>query len=235
MKINNPFCTLTRFEWSLWITSLTVVTLSFLIGGDFQFLTLTASLIGVTALIFVAKGAVLGQILTVLFSLIYSIISLRFHYYGEMITYMGMTAPIAVMSVISWMKHPYEKGKSEVKIAKLKRYQIIMMLFLSTIVTAVFYFVLKYFNTANLLISTISITTSFLASYLMLFRSPTYAIAYAANDMVLIILWVLAAIESLSYLPMVICFVMFFCNDIYGFYNWQRMRIKQKAQFHKKK
>ena len=144
-----------------------------------------------------------------------------------MITYLGMTAPIAVMSVVSWLKRPYQAGKSEVAVARLTAGQIAWMSGLGLIVTVLFYFILAYFETANLLVSTVSILTSFLASYLMFCRSPAYALAYAANDLVLIVLWVLAAMDSLSYLPMVVCFAMFFCNDLYGFYNWRRMRSRQ--------
>lgn len=224
--MHNPFRNLSKFEWSLWIASLIVVSSTFFLAGDFNILTLIASLIGVTALIFIAKGDVTGQVLTVVFSLFYAVISLQFRYYGEMITYLGMTAPIAILSVISWLKHPY-RGAAEVKVHYLTRKQTLLMIILTIVVTFGFYFILAAFHTANLMISTISIATSFSASYLMLFRSPAYALAYAANDVVLITLWILATIDSLSYLPMVICFLMFFINDVYGFINWMKIRKKQ--------
>lgn len=226
MKMHNPFRNLSKFEWSLWIASLIVVSSTFFLAGDFNILTLIASLIGVTALIFIAKGDVIGQVLTVVFSLFYAVISLQFRYYGEMITYLGMTAPIAILSVISWLKHPY-RGTAEVKVHCLTRKQTLLMIILTLAVTFGFYFILAAFRTTNLIISTISIATSFAASYLMLFRSPAYALAYAANDIVLITLWILATIDSLSYLPMVICFLMFFINDVYGFINWMKIRKKQ--------
>lgn len=224
--MHNPFRNLSKFEWSLWIASLIVVSSTFFLAGDFNILTLIASLIGVTALIFIAKGDLTGQVLTVVFSLFYAVISLQFRYYGEMITYLGMTAPIAILSVISWLKHPY-RGAAEVKVHYLTRKQTLLMIILTIVVTFGFYFILAAFHTANLMISTISIATSFSASYLMLFRSPAYALAYAANDVVLITLWILATIDSLSYLPMVICFLMFFINDVYGFINWMKIRKKQ--------
>ncbi|MBS5660430.1 MAG: nicotinamide riboside transporter PnuC [Clostridiales bacterium] len=224
--MHNPFRNLSKFEWSLWIASLIVVSSTFFLAGDFNILTLIASLIGVTALIFIAKGDLTGQVLTVVFSLFYAVISLQFRYYGEMITYLGMTAPIAILSVISWLKHPY-RGAAEVKVHYLTRKQTLLMIILTIAVTFGFYFILAAFHTANLMISTISIATSFSASYLMLFRSPAYALAYAANDVVLITLWILATIDSLSYLPMVICFLMFFINDVYGFINWMKIRKKQ--------
>ena len=73
------FQTLTKFELGLWITSMFISLLSFLISGGKDYLNLIASLIGVTALIFVAKGHVLGQLLTVVFAIFYGIISVIFH------------------------------------------------------------------------------------------------------------------------------------------------------------
>ncbi len=227
MKLSNPFKRLTKFELRLWILSIVAVTVSFVLGGDFNVITLIASLVGVTALIFIARGDVLGQMLTVLFSLLYAIVSWNQRYYGEMITYLGMTAPIAVMSIISWMRHPYEKGENEVEVANMTKSHAAFMIALSITVTILFYFILRFFGNAQLMVSTLSITTSFVASYLMLFRNPAYALAYAANDVVLIVLWVAASFNSISYLPMVMCFTMFLINDIYGFYNWRKMRDRQ--------
>ena len=94
-------------------------------------------------------------------------------------------------------------------------------------VTILFYFLLSYLNTANLIFSTISVFTSFFAAMLLICRSPYYALGYVANDVVLIVLWVLASIESLSYLPMVFCFLTFFVNDGYGFISWKRRQKRQ--------
>lgn len=225
------FKTLTKFEWGLWITSVTVTLFSYLLShflsGSGDFLNLIASLIGVTALIFVAKGHVLGQLLTVLFSVFYGIISILFSYYGEMITYLFMTTPMAVVAAVEWIRHPYQDTK-EVQVHHVTKRQWIVMSLLAILVTVLFYFLLKALHTANLFFSTISITTSFVASYLTFLRSPYYAIGYSANDIVLIILWILASVKDISYLPMVACFIMFLFNDLYGFYNWRSMQKRQK-------
>lgn len=226
MKIKDSFSALSHFEWALWLVSVGVISVSFFLSGAGDILTVIASLIGVTALIFVAKGLVLGQILTVAFSVFYGIISFFFCYYGEVITYLCMTAPMAVVTAISWIRHPYQ-GTQEVQVHQLTKKQLLIMAVSSVIITIAFYFILRELNNANLLFSTISITTSFAASFLTFCRSPYYAIGYAANDLVLIVLWSLSTMESLSYLPMVLCFLMFFANDLYGFYNWQRMQKRQ--------
>lgn len=226
--MKSAFSDLTKFERGLWIASITVITASFLISRAGDILTLIASLIGVTALIFVAKGYILGQVLTVVFSLFYGIISFIFSYYGEMITYLLMTTPMAILAIISWKKHPYKDTK-EVEVSYISKKQIFLMIALSITVTAGFYFILKALGTANLVLSTVSVTTSFIAVYLTYLRSPYYALGYSANDLVLIGLWIFASIESISYLPMVFCFIMFLANDIYGFVNWKKMQSNQNA------
>lgn len=233
MKILQSFRDLTKAERRLWMLSLLVVTAAFLFSPQKDILNWLSSLFGVTALIFVAKGYVLGQLLTVVFSVFYGFIAFHFRYYGEMLTYLGMTAPIALMAVISWMRHPFRET-SEVEVAKMCRRDVGIMWGLAAAVTVLFYFILKALGNANLLLSTFSVTTSFLASYMTMKRSPFYGLGYAANDLVLIGLWTAAAWIDPGCWSMVSCFVMFFCNDMYGFYNWQRMKKRQKQQIEKR-
>lgn len=95
-------------------------------------------------------------------------------------------------------------------------------------VTILFYYILGYFHAANLALSTLSITTSFIAVYLTFRRSPYFALVYATKDLVLIVLWILASQTDLKYVSVVVCFVVFLLNDIYGFLNWQKMKELQK-------
>ncbi len=227
MEVLKSFKTLTKFEKALWIGSLILIAVVFIIGGQRDLLVLSASLLGATALIFVAKGNPLGQILTVVFAVMYSIISLRFRYYGEMITYLGMTSPMAIAATVEWFKNPYEKGKAEVKIRRLSKKQCLVLWLSAVGATLFFGLILKAFNTPNLFFSTLSVTTSFLASALTFLRNPYYALAYASNDVVLIILWILASLSEPSYIPMIVCFFIFLLNDSYGFINWKKMEKKQ--------
>lgn len=224
-KILNYF---TKFEMGLWLSSVIIIIATFYIFEDKDYLTLFASIIGATFLILNAKGNPLGQFLTIVFSILYGFISYKFSYYGEMITYLCMSMPMALFALIAWLKNPYKGNKSQVKVNSISKKEIAFMLVLTLIVTIVFYFILKYFNTANLIPSTFSVTTSFLAVYLTFRRSPYFALAYAMNDLVLIVLWIMASISDISYLSVVICFIVFFVNDMYGFISWKRMEKKQK-------
>ena len=218
------------FEWILWCVSVVAILLSFFLCGDFYPLTLIASLLGVTALIFIAKGNVIGQFLIIVFSILYGLISYNFRYYGEMITYVFMSLPAAVSACITWLKNPSKESKSEVMVASMTKKKCILSILLTLLVTTIFFFLLRHLNTTNLYLSVLSVATSFLAASFLFLRSRYYALAYAANDIVLIGLWLFASLQSLSYLPMVICFVAFLCNDLYGFINWKRIQDKQNAQ-----
>ena len=182
-------------ELILWSTSVIFIIISFCAFDRTYYLTLCASLIGVTSLIFNAKGNPFGQLLMVIFSLLYGVISYTFSYYGEMITYLGMTMPMAVFALISWLKNPYNGNKAEVKVNDIGKRE--------------------------------TVTTSFLAVYLTFRRSPYFALAYAANDIVLILLWILASLYDIRYISVVVCFAAFFVNDIYGFISWRKMKVRQ--------
>lgn len=215
-------------EKILWTVSVAIITVAFVEFDRANWLSYIASLIGVTSLLFAAKGNPFGMVLMIVFSSIYGYISYTFAYYGELITYVGMTLPMSVWSLIQWLRHPYEGQRSQVTVnAKLSKRDWLLMAILTAGVTVAFYFILNALGTANILPSTLSVATSFAAVYLTGRRSPYYAVAYALNDIVLIVLWVLASIEDSGYIGVAICFCAFLVNDIYGFINWKRM---EKAQ-----
>lgn len=226
--MHDPIKDLTAKEWVLWLCSLLAAIVSNLLSGNVGVLTPAAVCIGITSLIFAAKGNVWSQILMIIFSILYGIISWRSHYWGEMITYLGMTLPMAVWSTITWLKNPSENGK-EVAIQKLTKKHTVGLIFFGIITTAVFCFILKALDTPNIFFSTLSITTSFFAAALTMLRSPFYALGYAANDIVLIVLWVLASLNDPQYIPVAVNFAIFFFNDMYGFISWKKRAGLQNA------
>lgn len=216
-------------EKLLWSCSVGAILLSFFLLDGEDWLTLAASLIGVTSIIINAKGNPLGQALMVLFSLVYGYISYACAYYGEMITYLGMTGPMAALAFISWVRHPFRGNRAQVQVNRISPREHILAALLTAAVTFGFFFILRALHTANLAVSTVSVATSFWAVYLTFRRSPLFSLGYAANDVVLIILWLMAAVQDSSYLSVVVCFAAFLANDVYGFVSWRRMEKKQSA------
>lgn len=218
----------TPFERALWLSSAGLIILSAVLFRGGGALSVITSLIGVTSLIFAAKGNPISQALMIVFSLLYGWISWTFSYYGEMITYLGMTMPMAAWSLIAWLRHPFDGSRAQVAVNRLRAGEIIFLAALTTAVTVGFYFILRAFHTANLLPSTLSVATSFAAAYLTARRSAWFALAYAMNDLVLMVLWLLASLTDTSYFTVLVCFAVFFVNDLYGFLSWLNMRKRQK-------
>lgn len=148
--MSNPIADLTKKEWRIWIGSMVVIVILNFLSEKFDLLTLVASCIGVTSLIFAAKGNVWSQILMIIFSILYGIISWRFRYWGEMMTYLGMTMPMAVWSTITWIRNPSKNGK-KVEIQRLTKKHIYLLLISGIIVTALLYIILTALKTPNII------------------------------------------------------------------------------------
>lgn len=218
-----------RTDIALWTVSVMLITATFLLFDRQSWLSLAASLIGVTSLIFNARGYAFDQLLIIVFSLIYGVLSYREAYYGEMITYLGMTMPMAAAALISWIRHPSTLDSANVQVSRMPSADIVWMLALCALVTFAFYWILRALHAASLPMSTLSVTTSFLAVWLTFKRSASYALGYAANDLVLIILWMATLAQDPSAVSMVVCFAVFLINDLYGYFSWSKMRAAQEA------
>ena len=127
MKLNSLFKTFTKTDFLLWFSSIGIIVVSFCIFDRKGFLALAASLLGTTSLIFCAKGNPLGQLIMIVFSGIYGYISFGFSYYGEMLTYLGMTAPMALISLISWVRNPFHGESSEVRVNTIPPVEIMLI------------------------------------------------------------------------------------------------------------
>ena len=125
----------TKEEKRLWLISVSAILLSFFLFDRHNWLTLIASLTGVTSLIYNAKGNPVGQALMVLFSLMYGIISWQAQYYGEMITYLGMTMPMAVFALVAWLRNPFGGNRAEVTVNRIGRGEWLICAILTVLIT----------------------------------------------------------------------------------------------------
>lgn len=227
MKLHNPFKGFTKFEWLLWLGSITIITVAHFVAGSRDWMSLAVSLAGVIPLVFAARGDPLAPIMFIIFAVIYAVKSYFVGYYGEMLICLCMQTPVSVLSLVSWFKN-LNKDDHTVKIGRLTWKKVIIVLALDIAVTVPFYFLLKYFNTANLIPSTISVATSFAALLLMALRIPQYALLFVLNDVVLIVLWSMALARDISLISMVVCFSIFLINDAYTFISWLKRQRNSK-------
>ena len=221
----------TVFEICFLFCSLLAITLCFVFGADKNVFSFIVSLVGVVAVLTVAKGLVIAPFINIGYNILYAIISIFQGYYGEAIIYICLMIPISVFSIIEWLRNKNKDNSDVVEVNKIKGKEYLYLAIATVFATVGFYFLLKVLNTNELIISTISLITSMIASYLMLRRCSYYALGFILNDIILIVLWSLVVVNSgIGYLPTVISFCVFLINDIYGFIHWKMEEKKQQKQ-----
>jgi len=212
----------TKLEKMLLIGSIIVVSLVGIIFKS-DLLTTICSIVGIITALLLAKGKNLGQIFGLLIVALYSIVSFKNGYYGEVIIYLGIMLPMYIIGIISWLKHQ-NKETNSVEVNKIKAKEWCIVFIVSIVAFTLIYFLLKMFNTNQLIISSLSVIDSLFAVYLGVRRSKYSFYFYVINDLILIALWGIPVIGgSLILLPMVFNPLINLINDLYGIYNWRKL------------
>ena len=179
-----------------------------------------------TALL-LAKGKNLGQVFGIVITILYSIVSFNNKFYGEVIIYLFMMFPMYIIGIISWFRHK-NKETDSVEVNKISKKEWIIVAIVFVAVFVGIYYLLKAFNTNELVVSTISVLASLFAIYLQSRRSRFSFSFYMINDIILMVLWGIPVISgNLILLPMVFNPIINFINDSYGFYNWKKLENQQ--------
>ena len=215
------------FEIILLTTSPLIV---LLVGIIFKsdVLTMMTSIVGIICALLLAKGLILGQFFGIAIVILYSIVSYKNGFYGEMLIYLIIMLPMYIWGIIEWLKHKNGETKSvEVNSIKWKEWLIIVLC--SIVAFIGFYFLLKSLNTNELIVSTLSVVDNIFAVYLLARRSKYGFVSYIINDLILIVLWGIPIIQgNLLLLAMLINPIVNLVNDTYGVINWNKMQRKQK-------
>ena len=215
------------FEILLLSISIVLIVGCFIFSTDKNYLSLISSILGVITVVFTSKGLFLTPILTVFYSVIYTIISQSQKYYWEASIYLVLLIPMQLITIFGWFKNKKEDS-AVVEVNKVKTKEYVILGAVTVVLTVAFYFLLKALNTAELIVSTVSLITSALATYLLLRRCSNYEIFFILNDVVLITLWTIAMVGGgTAFLPVVVSFYVFLINDVYGFIRWKRQEKQQ--------
>lgn len=216
----------TKFEKALLFTSVILVALVGIIFKS-ELLTTVCSIVGIITALLLAKGKNLGQIFGLLIVALYSIVSFKNKYYGEVIIYLCIMLPMYIIGIISWLKHQ-NKDTNSVEVNNIKTKEWVIVSIASILAFVSIYFLLKVFNTSQLFVSSLSVIDSLFAVYLGIRRSKYSFYFYVVNDLILIALWGIPVVSSsLILLPMVFNPIINLINDIYGIYNWRKLEKMQ--------
>lgn len=233
-KLKEYFSDWTKFELGFLIVGLTISTLSSIIfNGDLVDTLYTSSYL-ITALL-MAKGKVECYIIGFVSVFFYGIVSYRQGYYGELLITTLLTFPIMIIGIRDWLKHQ-DKESDVVLINSLSKKEVAISFMSQIPLYWFYYFILKIFNTDLLVISSLSVVTSVLASYFEARRSELSLFCYIANDFVIITLWLIPILGgNTELIPVLVGPFLLLVNDIYGSYNWSKMKKRQKEKLTQEK
>ena len=211
----------TKFEIFLLLSSIAII----IFLGVFcksTILTIICSITGILCALMQAKGKIMSQFIGLVLVVLYSILSFENKYYGEVLIYIFIMLPLFVSGIISWIKN-VDKETNIVNENELLKKEWIILTTISIILFIGLYYLLKYFNTSQLFVSTLSMVTSLFATYLVARRSKYGFLFYIGNDIILFILWGMPVIYGqLILIPMLISPLIYFINDSYGWISWNR-------------
>lgn len=224
--IKEYFKSWNKFE----ITLVLVSVISIIIFGIIfksGIITIASSSASIITAMLQAKGKIESQICSIIVCLLYSYISYKSKYYGEVIFYALIMLPMSIVGIISWITHKSKKTDT-VEVNEIKPKEWILLAFVSIVAFIGLYNLLKYFNTSELLVSTFSMIASLLAIYLLVRRSKYSFIFYLLNDIILIILWGLPVVAgNFLLIPMIIDPLALLISDTYGSFNWNKIEKEQ--------
>lgn len=183
-----------------------------------------------TTAILMSKGKVESYFIGFISVFFYGIVSYNQDYYGELLITIFLTFPIMIIGIVSWLKHQ-DKDEDVVIISSLPKKEIIIAFASQLVLFWGYYYLLKAFNTDLLIISSLSVVTSVLASYFEARRSEISLFCYIANDLIIITLWLIPIINgNTSLISVLIGPILLLVNDIYGSYNWRKLKKSQKEK-----
>ena len=230
-KVKKFFKEIKWYEYAFVGVSLAVlITLSIIFHSHIFYI--LSSSVGVVAVLFLTKVNVIGIILSFVQITFYTIISYLNGFYGEMINNLCVTLPLYVANLITWLKNLYSKS-GQVKInSNISWKEIVVAILVVVIISFGMYFLLDYFNTTMVFVSTLSFTFNTLAIYFLARRSSLNFAFYLFSNVANFIMWgtLIITTQDLSMLITLINVVIFFVLNCYGLYNWFITRKKQENE-----
>lgn len=210
-----------NFEIFLLLSSIYfIIILGFVVKSNL--LAISVAFLGVFSSLNRAKGKVLSQTTGIILSILYSIIAFQNKYYGEVIIYLFIMLPIYISSVYTWLKYKNNKT-NEVLQNNISKKTTLLLFIINFCLFFLLYFILKIFNTNQLLLSTFSMLVKLNAAYLALKRNKYSFIFYTISAIMLLMLWGIPIFNGqYELLPMLFDSILLIINNIYGFVKWSK-------------
>lgn len=216
----------TKFEASWLLLFLAIQIGIFIIQPDSWIATI-AAITGILCVVFVGKGKISNYFFGLISVSLYAYISYTFKLYGEMMLNLLVYVPVQFIGFYFWRKNMTNKntvntaGASEVIAKALNAKQWAILAIVTVIGTFSYIELLKYLGSALAVLDGATVVISIVAQVLMIMRYREQWALWIIVNIMTISLWAVMYFQNgETSTPLLVMYMMYLCNSIYGYYNW---------------
>lgn len=216
----------TKFEAGWLLLFLAIQIGIFIIQPDSWIATI-AAITGILCVVFVGKGKISNYFFGLISVSLYAYISYTFKLYGEMMLNLLVYVPVQFIGFYFWRKNMTNKntvntaGASEVIAKALNAKQWGILAIVTVIGTFSYIELLKYLGSALAVLDGATVVISIVAQVLMIMRYREQWALWIIVNIMTISLWAVMYFQNgETSTPLLVMYMMYLCNSIYGYYNW---------------
>lgn len=225
IKFSNYFNSWSLFE-KLWLSIATVLIIALSIFWKDNLIGIITSLTGVWCVILVAKGKILNYYVGIINVILYAYISFGWAYYGEVMLNLGYYLPLQFVGIVFW-KNNLNKNKTEVIAKRMSTKSIIFWSIVCSAAILAYGYILKALGGSLPFFDSTSTVLSVIAMIFMILRYLEQWVLWIIVNIVSIILWWYTMLQGGTDISILLMWVAYLFNAIWGLVNWVKMYKKE--------
>ena len=223
-KTKRIFVYCCRFE-ICWLVLFTVIMIVLsVIWGD-NLLALISGITGILGVVLAAKGKVSTYIFATVNVAIYALLTFQNHLYGEFMLNAFYYIPMNFIGFYLWSKHK-DNESGEVEGKKLTGKQTVILFAAVAVVVLVYWQILSRIGGQLALIDAMSTVFSVVALIMQVARYAEQWLLWIIVNVVSVVMWLLLIGKDSSAVTMVVMWIAYLFNSVYGYYNWRKLAAK---------
>lgn len=225
----------TKFE-AFWLILFLAIQLSIFALNPEGWIASIAAITGILCVVFVGKGKISNYLFGFISVSLYAYISYTFKLYGEMQLNLLVYVPVQFIGFFLWRKHMTSEntvntaGVEEVIAKALNLKQWLIVIAIVVIGTYAYTLWLTHLESAMPGLDGITVVVSLVAQVLMMLRYREQWALWIIVNVLTISLWASMYFQTGdTSVPLLVMYIMYLCNSIYGYYNWTKLAKKHQA------
>lgn len=214
-------------DWDLyekiWLILFTIIITTLSIYWKDSPIGIIASLTGIWNVILVAKGKIANYYFGIIAVSTYAFVAYTQKYYGEVMLNMLYFFPMQFAGLYLWKKKKSNHKQNKVNVQYMSNSQRIAWSLITLLATVSYGFLLKKLDGNLPFLDAASTTMSVIAMILMIFAFVEQWILWILVDIISIIMWLIVLAKGGNDIAILVMWIAFLINAIYGFINWTKL------------